>query len=474
MSDQSILREYLVALGFKIDQPGQKKFGQGLEMMDKKALGLGKSILGVATATQAMVSLFAYQMEKLYYASKRTDSTVGNIQALEYAGKQIGISGGAMTASLEAMGRALRSQPALAGVLNQLGVRVSGRDRSDVLKDMVTQLSKMPFNVAEQYASMFGMSGDQLFMLIQGREEMEKADAERKQMAADMGIDSEAAALAGKEYANTWGKILMQVGLFKDALSIALLPKMQEIAGVTSAVLKDWTKIVNEISKNGWGDFFHRLDEGIFNRAKPGVQLSKESKDRIAAMQASEAKPGTAPGASAPAAPGKKVDTATLFARLEQEYSLPAGWLDRMWKRESGRGAHLRGPKTKYGVAKGHFQFLDATAAENGVTNPDDLEDAARGAAKYSHRLIEHNHGDARAAAASYNWGMGNVDKFGLGSAPKETRDYMDAVAGPQITQTNHITVTGVSSPQEVADAVSEQLAAVSAETTRNFKPRMQ
>jgi soluble lytic murein transglycosylase-like protein len=109
-----------------------------------------------------------------------------------------------------------------------------------------------------------------------------------------------------------------------------------------------------------------------------------------------------------------------------------------------------------------------------GVDNPHDFTQSAKGAAKYLSRLLKQYGGDARKASAAYNWGPGNVAKYGLGKAPKETRDYMDAVAGPAITQTNNITVNGVQDADKAARGVSRELADINATLVRQLKPRVQ
>jgi hypothetical protein len=109
---------------------------------------------------------------------------------------------------------------------------------------------------------------------------------------------------------------------------------------------------------------------------------------------------------------------------LEQQYHLPAGLLDKVWKQESSRGANLLSPKG----AKGHFGFMDPTAQQYGVTDPNNFAQSADGAARMYRDLLKANGGDLDKALAAYNWGQGNLDKKGLENAPKETRNYIREV----------------------------------------------
>jgi hypothetical protein len=68
-----------------------------------------------------------------------------------------------------------------------------------------------------------------------------------------------------------------------------------------------------------------------------------------------------------------------LFSRLEQQYGLPAGYLNRTWQIESSSGRALANPRSN---ARGHFQFMPATARAYGLTDPNDLAASADAAAR--------------------------------------------------------------------------------------------
>lgn len=278
-SQQDILREYLISLGFKVDAAAQTRFGGTLTTLDKKATQLGRSIVGVALATQTLATEFAYRMEKLYYSSKLAESSAGNLQALQFAGKQSGIAD--MTKNVEALARNIRANPGLQGLLNSLGVRVTGRDKADVMMDLVKALKGMPFYVAQRYAELFGINPDDLLLMQQGIDKIKEAADLRKRAAQDLGIDTEKANRAGLEYAQQWREILMYVGLFRDALTISLLPAMQTLAGVTKEVLKDWTKIVQQ----PLGKTVDELKIGLgLSSPGGGVQLTPAAQARVDAQ----------------------------------------------------------------------------------------------------------------------------------------------------------------------------------------------
>ncbi len=99
------------------------------------------------------------------------------------------------------------------------------------------------------------------------------------------------------------------------------------------------------------------------------------------------------------------------FANYEAQYGLPYGLMTGIHMQESHGNTNATGPMTKYGKAKGGFQFIDATAKRFEVDNAYNMEQATAGAAKYLSYLYKRFNGDLAKTIAAYNTGEGNVDK---------------------------------------------------------------
>lgn len=114
------------------------------------------------------------------------------------------------------------------------------------------------------------------------------------------------------------------------------------------------------------------------------------------------------------------------FGALEGKYGLPAGLLSSVAGTESGGDAFAVSPKG----AKGPFQFMDGTARDLGLKGMDvyDPHKSADAAARYLRYLLDATGGDLEKALASYNWGLGNVQKKGMDNLPSETRNYVPKV----------------------------------------------
>lgn len=94
-------------------------------------------------------------------------------------------------------------------------------------------------------------------------------------------------------------------------------------------------------------------------------------------------------------------------------------------RQESRFKPKATGPQTKYGRAKGLFQFIDDTAKQYGVNDPYDPAQSADAGVRYLKDLHKQYNGDTSKILAAYNWGSGNLQKHGMEKAPTETRDYI-------------------------------------------------
>jgi hypothetical protein len=66
------IQEYLVALGFRLDSPGYRRFGEMLQGTAKDFAGLAEQSAAAASAVGLAVEKIASQYEQLYYLSQRT------------------------------------------------------------------------------------------------------------------------------------------------------------------------------------------------------------------------------------------------------------------------------------------------------------------------------------------------------------------------------------------------------------------
>ncbi|WP_431207511.1 glucosaminidase domain-containing protein [Burkholderia cepacia] len=195
MAESVVIREFLVALGFKVDEKGLKNFTEGVEGATKGVTRLITTISGAALTLGAGVSAFASKLERLYFVSQRTGAAATSLRAFDFAARNLGVSTDAAFGTIENLARFLRNNPAGEGYLASLGVQTRTangelRDTVDIMSDLGGALAKMPTWRSAQYANIFGI--DENLMLAMRNGDFEKFLKQYREMSATTGLDKAA------------------------------------------------------------------------------------------------------------------------------------------------------------------------------------------------------------------------------------------------------------------------------------------
>ncbi len=167
------------------------------------------------------------------------------------------------------------------------------------------------------------------------------------------------------------------------------------------------------------------------------------------------------------------------LTQLEALYNLPAGLLRSVALTESGGNQFA----VSGAGAKGLFQFMPGTAKDMGLRGDDvfDPSKSAAAAARYLGMLLRMNGGDLDKTLASYNWGIGNVQKHGMELMPAETRNYipkvrsnMPGAGGATVQQETNIHIHGVSDPARAGMEVADRQTGVNSRLTQQLYARPQ
>ena len=84
------IKDFLVSLGFSVDDAGAKKFGSVLAGTTANVIKMGLAVEGAALSVVAFTAKIASGLDNLYWASQRTGATVQGIQSIGYAVSQVG------------------------------------------------------------------------------------------------------------------------------------------------------------------------------------------------------------------------------------------------------------------------------------------------------------------------------------------------------------------------------------------------
>lgn len=268
---ESVIRDFMVSLGFKVDEASMKKFTLAVENVTKGVRNAGLAVTGAATAVVAGVTIISSQMEKLYYASQRSGESASNLMALRYAAGQIGLTAEVAQSALEGFARTLRLNPGADSLLNSLGV--VGKSPAEKFQSFIAKMREQQPYVAAAYASLFGIDPDTLLMLENGLTKLEEEQKEYLSRLGKFGIDAEKAAAASKDFNNTIRRAKSDFELLWLVLESKLVPVLtplierferwaelhaDEMAkAIADAVQKfanwlasiDWEKTVSQIDK---------------------------------------------------------------------------------------------------------------------------------------------------------------------------------------------------------------------------------
>lgn len=246
------IKDFLVSLGFDIDQAGANKFEAVLKGVTANVLKVGAVVKGSALSIVGFTTQIANGLDKIYWASQRTGASVQGIKALGYAASQTGASAESAMSSLEGLAGFMRSNPGAEGFLNRLGVQTrdaSGkmRDTAAIFTGVGQKLNNMPYYRAKQYAQMLGIDENTLMAMRRG---MGQLSSEYALTAKRIGFNAESAAKQSNIFMTSMRNLTMTLGQAKDKIGSNLAGGLAgSIDNLRRQILDNWPKIEAVITK---------------------------------------------------------------------------------------------------------------------------------------------------------------------------------------------------------------------------------
>ncbi|EID7693661.1 lytic transglycosylase catalytic [Escherichia coli] len=246
------IKDFLVSLGFSVDEAGAKKFGSVLAGTTANVIKMGLAVEGAALSVVAFTAKIASGLDNLYWASQRTGATVQGIQSIGYAVSQVGGSVDAARSSLESLSRFIRNNPGAEGFLNRLGVQT--RDASGNMRDMAAiftgvgqKLSSMPYYRANQYAQMLGIDENTLMAMRRGVGDF---SGQYSAMAKAIGFNADQAALSSNRFMTSLKSLGEMAGMARDKIGSNLADGLAgQIDNLRKKIIENFPKIEVTITK---------------------------------------------------------------------------------------------------------------------------------------------------------------------------------------------------------------------------------
>ncbi|MFM3493783.1 hypothetical protein AB8Q44_26615 [Klebsiella pneumoniae subsp. ozaenae] len=245
------LKDFLISLGFKVDEAGARKFDAVVAGTTLKAIELGVKVEAAALSVVAFTAKIASGLDDLYWASQRTGATVEGIKQIGYAVSQVGGSVDGARGSLENLARFMRNNPGAEGFLNRLGVQT--RDASGNMRDMATiftgvgqRLSSMPYYRANQYAQMLGLDENTLMAMRRG---IGQFSGEYTAMTKAIGYNADVAAVSSNKFMTSLRSFGLMAGMARDKIGSSLADGLAgSLDRLRRQILENFPKIEGAIT----------------------------------------------------------------------------------------------------------------------------------------------------------------------------------------------------------------------------------
>ena len=246
------IKDFLVSLGFQIDDAGARKFDSVLAGTTANVLKAGAAVEATALTVVAFTAKIASGLDNLYWMSQRTGATVNGIRQIGYAVSQMGGSVEAARGSLESLSRFMRNNPGSEGFLNRLGVqtrdaRGNMRDMASIFTGVGEKLSNMPYYRANQYAQMLGIDENTLMAMRRG---LGQFNAQYTQMAKAIGYNADAAAVSSNKFMTSLTAFSQMAGMARDKIGSNLAEGLTgSLDNFRKLILDNFPKIEDALTR---------------------------------------------------------------------------------------------------------------------------------------------------------------------------------------------------------------------------------
>ncbi|ECN8721663.1 transglycosylase SLT domain-containing protein [Salmonella enterica subsp. enterica serovar Enteritidis] len=287
-SNADTIKDFLVSLGFDIDQAGANNFETVLKGVTANVMKVGAVVEGAALSIVGFTTRIANGLDKIYWASQRTGASIQGIKALGYAASQTGASAESAMSSLEGLAGFMRSNPGAEGFLNRLGVQTrdaSGkmRDTASIFTGVGQKLNNMPYYRAKQYAQMLGIDENTLMAMRRG---MNGFTADYQSMLQKTGFNADKAAVQSNKFMTSMRGLTSLFDIMRDkigsnlagglagsldSLRRRILDNFPKIEETLTKVIKGVIWLANAFTRMAWRviqaagsviDWWKKLDDG--------------------------------------------------------------------------------------------------------------------------------------------------------------------------------------------------------------------
>lgn len=433
MAGSETLKEFLVQLGFKVDENSFKKFKDNISIAGAVTFALGE---GIYKTTAAMVDFAAKSstvLEQAYFQSRRLGSSVKDIKGLEYAFGRLGVTSEEVGSALSGIRNFVLTNPGGSSYLRALGVQLEDvNDSAKTLKDLTAFVNRDTSpnkTLSSNILGQFGISPQ----LIQQMQEAVTLEKQHDDLLQSMGLNTQKVGEEANKLNTEMAKFDVVLGAIGQKLFGFVAIPLTKFWHDATLALQEYDALFSGDFAKSWDIAKQRGFFGLFKSAPaPGTADNGSTAGQLAAAglppNAVSAILGVSQGES-----GGKPDAVNSTSGAYGLFQF--------------LGTRKQNLFAKYGPNPSASEQTQFALDEMFSPYSDDKQSQVVG------KYLMGNH----SVAEDVNMFNGSFERPGFD--PNYMRKQQSAAqfsAGANITQTNNYTITG-NNAQDIASAIGRQ-----------------
>lgn len=249
------IKEFLVGLGFEVDQGSLNKFNDGLKKATLAVTAFGAAATAAAGFVAKMVTDVARDFDAISDLGLRVNATAHEIMELGYVASLTDSSVEAVASSLDGLNRIAGEAAMGMGegvqVFQRLGIQL--RDTNGQVKSTAQLMQEVGDSIRDldraQQVAILQKLGIDPTMVGALTGDVAELRAEFSQIYADLGVDANEAAAASSNFMDSVGRLTFVFDALRKAVALKFMGQIQAgIDRMRKLLVENMPKIVNAIT----------------------------------------------------------------------------------------------------------------------------------------------------------------------------------------------------------------------------------
>jgi hypothetical protein len=251
VANASVIRQFLVSLGWDVDQAGMNRFAGAIAVQSEAMRELGDGVKDAALKVVDFVRNLAEGLDSLYFMSGKTKASAANLDALKYAAEQTGLSFEGIASSVQGLANRITFKNGTAQ-LHQFGVEAkdaSGKARDTVLviQDLMREIATRPVQMQGKMLDVFGID-PQVFQAFESGAAGKFFDEYSAKLKTS-GTDTDKAAADANRLMTAVRRYDADVKMLHDRIVTSLLDAWDKLSDKTKEQIASWLDLGKQLGR---------------------------------------------------------------------------------------------------------------------------------------------------------------------------------------------------------------------------------